>query len=236
MGFNTGLFREEPVIVKLAKPPLTTPIPTASASVYQDTWLDRLCIYILKAQISRVIGQKTSLPGYEGFVALSKQVMIGRDTQEQQAAIAHVLRSTIPPWMTRPIRRLFQPNRWVCETNAWFATVLFQWLVGPCDRHSVDIVDQTGQTHQQNSGVHIQKCRYLEQSQCVGLCINLCKVPTQTFFSEELGIPLTLTPNFEDFSCEMVFGQQPPPLETEPAYHQPCIAQTHGSSPCPKVR
>lgn len=209
----------------------------ASSSNYDDTWLDRFCIYILKNRISRVIGQKTILPGYAGFVALSKQVMVGRSAAEQQTAIAQVLRSIIPPWITRPIRHLISPNRWVCETNAWFATVLFQWLVGPCDRHLVDLVDENGQTYQQNSGVHIQKCRYLEQSQCVGLCINLCKVPTQTFFTEELGIPLTLTPNFEDFSCEMIFGQVPPPLETEAAYHQPCIAPDHGlGSSCPKVR
>nr|MCU0567982.1 DUF4033 domain-containing protein [Oculatellaceae cyanobacterium Prado106] len=93
----------------------------------------------------------------------------------------------------------------------------------------------------QQSGVHIQKCRYLEQSGCVGTCINLCKLPTQTFFMEKFGIPLTMTPNFEDLSCEMVFGQVPPALETEEAYTQACLGDRCDSAtpnpvPCPKVR
>jgi Beta-carotene isomerase D27-like, C-terminal len=55
------------------------------------------------------------------------------------------------------------------------------------------------------------------------MCINLCKMPTQTFFTEQLGMPLTMNPNFEDYSCEMIFGQQPPPLAEDQASMQPCI-------------
>jgi hypothetical protein len=29
---------------------------------------------------------------------------------------------------------------------------------------------------EQRSVVHIKKCRYLENSGCVGMCINMCKV------------------------------------------------------------
>jgi hypothetical protein len=74
------------------------------------------------------------------------------------------------------------------------------------------------------------------------MCVNMCKLPTQRFFTEDFGIPLTMTPNFEDFSCEMVFGQSPPALETEAAYQQPCLqdqCSTAGSAPkqpCHKVR
>nr|AFK37308.1 unknown [Lotus japonicus] len=32
----------------------------------------------------------------------------------------------------------------------------------------------------QKSGVHIKKCRYLENSGCVGMCVNMCKTPTTT--------------------------------------------------------
>jgi hypothetical protein len=75
----------------------------------------------------------------------------------------------------------------------------------------------------------------------VGMCINMCKLPTQEFFTQGFGIPLTMTPNFEDMSCEMVFGQLPPPLDTEDAYSHPCLVD-HCSmaksdvEPCPKVR
>ena len=139
------------------------------------------------------------------------------------------------------------PTRLVCELNAWFATQLFEWLVGPCQVTATPITQANGTTAQQNSCVHIQKCRYLEQSGCVGMCINMCKLPTQDFFTREFGIPVTLNPNFEDLSCDMIFGQIPPPLSTEEIYHQPCLTEQCDSAPtlanpastprpCPKVR
>lgn len=30
--------------------------------------------------------------------------------------------------------------------------------------------------------------------------------------------------DFEDMSCEMVYGQQPPPYEQDPVAKQPCLA------------
>ena len=64
-----------------------------------------------------------------------------------------------------------------------------------------------GETVRMRSTVHIKKCRYLEDSGCTGMCVNMCKMPTQTFFTDDFGLPLTMTPNFEDLSCDMVFGQ-----------------------------
>lgn len=37
--------------------------------------------------------------------------------------------------------------------------------------------------------------RYLEASNCVGLCVNMCKIPTQDFFANSLGVPVTMTPS-----------------------------------------
>ena len=56
------------------------------------------------------------------------------------------------------------------------------------------------------------------------MCQNLCKVPVQHFFTQELGMPLTMNPNFEDMSCKMIFGQQPPPLDQDEASQQPCLS------------
>nr|GMC99885.1 beta-carotene isomerase D27, chloroplastic [Ipomoea batatas] len=56
----------------------------------------------------------------------------------------------------------------------------------------------------------------MENSGCVGMCVNMCKIPAQDFFTNEFGLPLTMNPNFEDMSCEMVYGQPPPPYEQDP--------------------
>jgi hypothetical protein len=211
----------------------------ASKTVYHDNAIDRLLIGLLSLKLSRALGRKSKLSGYDGFVDLSKQIMQGRNAQSQQTMVAGILGSVVPSPVLWLIRSLTTPSQWVCESNAWFAAVMFQWLVGPCELKPVEVAGADGQARSQNSAVQIKKCRYLEESGCVGLCVNLCKLPTQRFFTEGFGIPLTMVPNFEDFSCEMIFGQMPPDLQDEDCYQQPCLVN-HCSiaspAPCPKVR
>ncbi len=199
----------------------------SSKTIYQDSWLDRLWIGLFSHKMAQATGATTELRGYAGFVALSMELTRGRTAQAQRELVGVVLRSLVPAPLSWAIRTSFSPTRWVCEANAWFASKLFIWLIGPCDWVEAEITSASGETRLQRSTVHIQKCRYLEEAGCVGTCINLCKMPTQKFFTEEFGIPFTMKPNFEDLSCEMMFGQMPPDLETEDIYHQPCL-----SGPC----
>ena len=207
---------------------------------YQDNWFERILIWLFSHKIARVLGLKVELSGYEGFVKLSEQITRGRNATEQQDAVAIILQSLVPTPVLFLIRTLFSPTQLVCELNAWFATVLFQWLVGPCEVQTAGVIIKNGEIRQQKSAVKIKKCRYLENSGCVGTCVNLCKLPTQKFFTQGFGIPLTMTPDFEDMSCKMVFGQLPPQLETEDVYHQVCLVDhCHVASKikqaCPKV-
>ncbi len=225
----------------MVSPPVMGLGPTSEKAVYQDGVGDRLFIWLFSRKMAKAVGKDTALSGYDGFVDLSTQIMQGRDAQQQQALVAVVLKSLVPGQVLWLIRTLFSPTRLVCELNARFATLLFEWLVGPCEVKTVEFTDQQGRIRQQRSGVQIKKCRYLDESRCVGMCVNMCKLPTQRFFTEDFGIPFTMVPNFEDFSCEMIFGQPPPPLETEDAYHQPCLVDhcslaTRDPQPCPKVR
>jgi len=129
----------------------------------------------------------------------------------------------------------------VCESNAWFAANLFEWLVGPCEVQTTDIPQVDGSIQTQASKVYIKKCRYLEESACVGLCVNLCKVPTQEFFTQEFGIPVTMNPNFEDLSCEMIFGQHATPVEKDdniqqqPCFVNDCAIAAAKAPTCPNV-
>ncbi len=211
--------------------------PLDNKTEYQDNWIDRIFIALFIRKMSHALGEPTSQKGFAGVVDLSKRIMKGRSPAQQQAVVAKVLGSLVPAPVLWLIRTIFSPTRWVCESNAWFAARLFPWLIGPCEVVEAEVTGADGETRLQKSDVHIKKCRYLEESRCVGLCVNLCKLPTQQFFTEKFGIPLTLTPNFEDLSCEMVFGQMPPALETEDAYNQPClIANADSDVPCPKVQ
>ena len=208
---------------------------------YRDRWLDRVMIHLLTAKLSKAVGKDTALQGYAGLVDVSKQLMQQHDAETQQAVVGNLLRSLIPAFVLALIRTLVPPTRRILEWNAWFASQWFEWLVGPCALQTVEVIGVNGEVRTQRSGVQIKKCRYLEQSGCVGMCVNLCKLPTQTFFAQEFGFPLTMTPNFEDLSCEMAFGRIAPSIETEPVYDQPClVAQCDLAAPravaCPQVR
>jgi Beta-carotene isomerase D27-like, C-terminal len=214
-------------------------IPTVAKDEYRDNIIDRLFIWLFSYKMSQALGAGTQVSGYGGFVDLSKQIMQGRNAQQQQLIVAQVLRSLVPAPLLWVIRTFFAPTRLVCVLNAWFAARLFEWLVGPCEvvEAEVDLAD--GTVRSQPSAVYIKKCRYLADSGCVGMCVNMCKVPTQEFFTEKFGIPLTMTPNFEDLSCKMIFGQIPPQPAADPAYNQPCLGQQAPTrqiaTACPKL-
>ncbi len=215
-------------------------VTTIITDEYNDNLLDRLFIRLFSHKMSQALGASTEISGYSGFVDLSKQMMQGRNAQQQQIIVAKVLQSLVPAPVLWAIRTFFSPTQLVCVLNAWFAARLFEWLVGPCEVAEAEIDLADGTVRSQRSAVYIKKCRYLADSGCVGMCVNMCKVPTQDFFTEKFGIPLTLTPNFEDLSCKMVFGQIPPTPATDAAYNQPCL-ELHGSTArlktaaCPKL-
>lgn len=218
---------------------------TTTKTIYKDNIIDRLFIALFCRKMEKALGAKTNLKGYDGFVDLSQKIVKGRNPQQQQDLVAVILKSLVPSPVLYLTRTFIPANKWVCEANAWFAKVLFPWLVGVCELREVEIETENNQKINQNSGVHIKKCRYLENSGCVAMCINMCKLPTQKFFTESFGIPVTMTPNFEDFSCEMVFGQNPPPLHQEECSRQPCLQEICDTAvtsltlknlaPCPKI-
>ncbi|KAH7668297.1 Beta-carotene isomerase protein [Dioscorea alata] len=173
---------------------------------------------------------------YESFVDVSKRVMMGRNRTQQQVVVREVLLSMLPPGAPAQFRKLFPPTKWAAEFNAALTVPFFHWLVGPSEVVEVEVNGV-----KQKSGVHIKKCRYLENSGCVGMCVNMCKFPTQDFFTNDFGLPLTMNPNFEDMSCEMIYGQVPPPFEEDPVSKQPCYADfcslaTPSSPICPKLQ
>ncbi|XP_030500161.2 beta-carotene isomerase D27, chloroplastic [Cannabis sativa] len=157
---------------------------------------------------------------YDSFVDVSKRVMQGRSRLQQQEVVREVLLSMLPPGAPAQFRKLFPPTKWAAEFNAALTVPFFHWLVGPSEVIEIEVNGV-----KQKSGVLIKKCRYLENSGCVGMCVNMCKIPTQDFFTNEFGLPLTMTPNFEDMSCEMAYGKVPPPFEEDPVSKQPCFSE-----------
>ncbi|CAN6480413.1 unnamed protein product [Victoria cruziana] len=204
--------------------PSGVPAPMGQKTRYKDGFFEKAFMTLFARKMEKFASGKDNTANgwydYESFVDVSKRVVQGRSRKEQQEVVREVLMSMLPPGAPAQFRKLFPPTKWAAEFNAAITVPFFYWLVGPSEVIEVEVNGV-----KQKSGVHIKKCRYLENSGCVGMCVNMCKIPTQDFFTKEFGLPLTMNPNFEDMSCEMVYGQAPPPVELDPVSRQACYSE-----------
>ncbi|KAJ8465483.1 hypothetical protein OPV22_028035 [Ensete ventricosum] len=185
-------------------------VAATEKTTYKDNWFDRLAIRYLSRSIQATTGISNNKQGYESLVEAAIMICKKFDTKAQQDLI----------------KILLPQSTFTREFFAAFTTLFFPWLVGPCQVRKSEVKGKT-----EKNVVYIPKCRFLESTNCVGMCTNLCKVPSQQFIQDSLGMPVYMAPNFEDMSCEMVFGQQPPlhdPTLKQPCNHKSCITKkTH---------
>jgi len=71
-------------------------------------------------------------------------------------------------------------------------------------------------------GLVVEKCKFLQESNCKGICLNSCKLPAQELFGS-LGLPLRVSPNFETQECQWSFGEAAPPPADDPTWPKGCI-------------
>lgn len=107
--------------------------------------------------------------------------------------------------------------------NAWATWVAGTWLMGECEINDVEKTDEG--TVGENQGLLVKRCRFLEESGCASVCVNSCKIPTQNFFMEDMGLPLTMTPDYETYECQFSFGVTPSPEQELEAKNTPCLSR-----------
>lgn len=93
--------------------------------------------------------------------------------------------------------------------------------MGECELNDVPVVDDGTVGYQQ--GLLVKRCRFLEESGCASVCVNSCKIPTQNFFLQDMGLPLTMEPNYETFECQFSFGLTPTAAHELQAKSTPCL-------------
>ncbi|XWS36355.1 hypothetical protein CRYUN_Cryun20dG0078100 [Craigia yunnanensis] len=186
-------------------------------SVHNDNWFDRMAINHLSQSLQAATGLKSRKSGYESLVEAAAMMSKKFNPNRQQELVIQALHSAIPNIILNMIKTLLPQSQFTREYFAAFTTVFFAWLVGPSEVRESELKGR-----REKNVVHVKKCRFLEQSNCVGTCINLCKMPCQAFIKDSLGMPVNMVPNFDDMSCEMIFGQDPPASNDDPALKQPC--------------
>jgi hypothetical protein len=207
---------------------------------YEDSPLDLAIMAWFMRKIGMAIGAPP--PGevsYDAFIALCFLQMKGRDAVGMGDVTAGVIRSLVPPGGNAVFKALFPLNKFSCELNASITKLVFAWMVGPME------VEETSENDlgiEMASKVHIKKCRWLQESGCTAMCVNMCKCATQEVFTDDFGLPLTIRPNFEDKSCDFYFGLTPPPIENDEALLFGCNATCSTAAPnsegvpCHKLR
>ncbi|XP_072151887.1 beta-carotene isomerase D27, chloroplastic isoform X1 [Setaria viridis] len=195
----------------------TAVTPTLPATtVYRDNWFDNLAIGYLSRSLQEASGMKNGKDGYEGLIEAALAISGLFRVEQQWQTVATALERAFPSYILTMIKVMMPPSRFSREYFAAFTTIFFPWLVGPCEVRESEVDGR-----KEKNVVYVPKCRFLESTNCVGMCTNLCKIPCEKFIQDSLGTAVYMSPNFEDMSCEMIFGQQPP--EDDPALKQPCF-------------
>ena len=207
---------------------------------YADSVVDLALMGWFARRIARAIDAPAPREvSYEEFIALCFLQMRGRDAVGMTDVTSSVIRSLVPPGGNAAFRALFPTNKFSCELNATITKIVFAWMVGPME---VQTTMDNDLGIEMASKVHIKKCRWLQESGCTAMCVNMCKCATQEVFNDDFGLPLTIKPNFEDKSCDFYFGLTPPPIEQDEALLFGCNATCKTAAPdsegkpCHKLR
>ncbi|KAK7245420.1 hypothetical protein RIF29_40266 [Crotalaria pallida] len=191
---------------------------TRKTNVYKDNFFDLLAINHLSKSFQAASGFTNSKSGYESLVEAATVASQKLNPIQQREAAIQALDRAIPKPILSMIRTLLPQSKFTRECFAAFTTLFFTWLMGPSEVRESEVNGR-----REKNVVYIKKCRFLEETNCVGMCTNLCKIPSQSLIKDSLGMPINMTPNFDDMSCEMIFGQDPPALTDDPALKQPCF-------------
>ncbi|KAF9619828.1 hypothetical protein IFM89_009579 [Coptis chinensis] len=214
-------------VVKRSRLLRSQPVETTAEVVnyeYKPGVFDHLFLTLFRNKMVQEVGWDSDMPGYDGLIEVANRLMMkNRNNSETVDAAVRILRSLFPPFLLELFKMLVAPlgrGKVAAIMVARVTALSCQWLMGPCKVNSVDLPDGSSL---EITGVLVEKCKYLEESKCVGICINTCKLPTQTFFKKYMGVPLVMEPDFSDYSCQFKFGVLPPIPAEDKALSEPCL-------------
>mmetsp|Transcript_2147 Transcript_2147/g.3693 ORF Transcript_2147/g.3693 Transcript_2147/m.3693 type:complete len:272 (+) Transcript_2147:35-850(+) len=222
------------------------PDPPPQLEPFKPTFFDDVLLSIFRWTLQRQSG--VSLPhlqGFDGMMAELHELRRTKGTDELERVSLQTMTALAGP-IPFLHRVLFvqsdeadgpSANRNSYPTAyalAWFAKYLLPFLVGEMTLTSTSTTTTTAHNETDNTdifntgiggGLLVERCRVLEGSNCKGICAKMCKVPTERFFAERWGMPLSMEPNFETGSCQLRFGVVPLPLEEDATIPSGCLGR-----------
>jgi len=227
------------------RPPTTDPLE-GPLTAYNDNPFDFFFIAIFRLVMTTQAKFRSTLPwwgpdAYNGMLEVAHAMQWKKSLQEVEDSSIGVIEQLVGENGKRAFREALKPDRFGTELNAWITAAFFPFMVGELeleDRTHKDF-SRIPEGESWKCAVKIKKCRWLERSGCVGMCVGLCKKPMERMFGGVLGMPLSMEPNMEDLSCTMVFGKDPEDWAKDEVRKQPCFktcatARKTGGA-CPKL-
>lgn len=215
-----------------------------------ESLLDKTMLYIFRSLVARHTGGVISeKEGLEGLLEQGRTFMTqpNQTTEAQNMMVRRTLRDLLTPFLP-PFYRLFMagiipdairdlivkllpkdqtflPLNTTWQLGPWFFAPFLTAFVTPPFFHFLVGPSRTNRRKDGHwGGLLVEKCQFLQESNCKGLCLHQCKLPVQQFFESELGIPLTVTPNFATQECQWNFGEYPMEPESDPSFPSGCLA------------
>lgn len=198
--------------------------------------MDKLFLRIFRSKMAENIGIRydSDLPydDYMGLMDLARTMNIVYEKPKVKELSQDILRSLFPSWLPNAFGWMFArpfPS-FSAKMNAWATYVVGTWLMGECEINDCRIDgDDEIQKNGLNQGLLVKRCRFLEESGCASVCVNSCKLPTQQFFLEDMGLPLTMKPDYDTYECQFSFGLTPTAEDEAEAKNTPCLARCPSS-------
>lgn len=195
------------------------PNPPPEVDPFQPSLFDDILLAAFRWTLQQQSGgPKSDKPGFDGMAEelIEFRKLYGLDEQERVSYQTLIALSGPVPFI---YRQLFSKADFSPAVLAWFAKHLLPFLVG-----EMELTERTFDDPRPG-GVLVHRCRVLEGTNCKGVCAKMCKIPTQRFFAEEWGVPLSMTPNFETGECQLTFGNTPLSIEEDPTIPSGCLTR-----------
>ena len=185
---------------------------------FSESLLDKILLQIFRNLVAKFSGGVTSdKPGIDGLLEQGRIFMLkpNQTSEAQHKMVYDTLGALLTPALP-PFYRIFMtgivPNLGTKfdgkQIGPWFyapwmttivTPIFFGFLVGPSRPNR--------RKDGERGGLVVEKCKFLQESGCKGLCLHQCKLPAQQVFSEKLGLELTVSPNFATQECQWSFGE-----------------------------
>ena len=201
---------------------------------YTDSLLDKLLLYIFRTFVAEYTGlsRQDDIPGIKGLLAQGREYMtLGTQPTDQHDMVKNTLGKLMTPILP-PFYRIFMsgiipkigtkydgkqlgPWPYAPYLTSIVTPIFFGFLVGPSRPNR--------RKDGNRGGLIVEKCKFLQESKCKGLCLHQCKLPAQEFFVETLGLELSVVPNFVTQECQWSFGEHPLPVEDDVTFPRGCL-------------